>query len=78
MSQNAGNIWHSCREHRRKAGIQKRNKPGGGRGFRNGFMEKVTLEMLFGGWREFPQTEERDWVRRVLLTEGLQGPGRTG
>lgn len=70
MSQNAGNIWHTFREHKRKAGVQKRNKTGGGSGFRKGFAEKVTLKMLFGGWREFPQME-RERVRRALLTEGL-------
>lgn len=71
MSQNAGNIWHIFREHTRKAGVQKRNKTGGGSGFRNGFTEKVTLEVLFGRWREFPQIEERERVRRAFVIEGL-------
>lgn len=34
----------------------------GGGGFRKGLMEKMTLEVLFGGWRTFSQMEKKTWV----------------
>lgn len=40
---------HTFREHKSKAGVQKRHKTGGGGGFRESLMEKMTFEMLFGG-----------------------------
>lgn len=73
-----GNRRQTFREHRRKAGLRKRHKTGGGGGFRKGLMEKMTFEVLFGGWRTFPQMEERTWVPGCFTERDQHGSVQSG
>lgn len=70
MSQNAGSSGLTFREHKTKAGLQRENKTGGGR-FQKRFHGKGDTGSAV--WRVvgIPTGGARNWLRRVLHTEGL-------